>query len=91
MKTKKQYSSAEATVAVVNGMMKKHGPVFTSDFEILTTEKPLYAGLCYHLGESKITPLFDSAEKATDFVELCGKYVSAFKDIKVKIVKLTLV
>lgn len=79
------------TVSIVKEMMKKHGPRFMSDYGYLTKDKPLFAGLCYYQGETKLTPLFSNALKATDFVEITREHVEAMKDVQVKIVKLTLV
>ena len=92
MNKKVKKSSAEnASVEIVKKMMKKHGPGFMSDYLDLKKDKPLYAGLCYYLGDSKLTPLFSNAQKAIDFVEITREYVDEMRDVKVKIVKVSLV
>lgn len=87
----KKSPNRDASVKIVREMIKKHGPNFMSDFEDLDKFKPLYAGLCYYLGETKLTPLFSTALKAADFVEITRDYVDEMRNVKVKIVKLTVV
>lgn len=91
METKKKQSPRKESIKIVNEMMIKYGPSFMSDYLDLKKDKPLYAGLCYYLGETKITPLFSSAQKAMDFVEITREYVDEMRDVKVKIVKVSLV
>lgn len=91
METKKEKPQSEETIFIVNEMIKKHGLYFLSNFEDLTKDKPLYAGLCYYKGETKLTPLFSSEAKAKDFVDLCDNHVASFVNVKVKIIKLSLV
>lgn len=89
--TKKKLSPKEAADTILKEMIIKFGVNFTSDFDDLEQDNPLYVALCDFGGDIKPTPIFPRRDIAETFVELCRKYVPNFNNQKARICKLTAV
>lgn len=89
--TKKKLSPKEAADTMLKELIIKFGVNFTSDFDDVKRDNPLYVALCDFGGDIKPSPIFPRRDIAETFVELCRKYVPDFKNKKVRICKVTAV